>query len=77
MPASKKGIGLLSSLLFNLYFEMPSFFFFSFLLETIEFRPQEILQIKLVEIHKSIFVVPFVLKIKIVVPSFFPLVLWH
>ena len=27
MPASKKGIGLLSSLLFNSYFEMPSFLF--------------------------------------------------
>ena len=30
MPSSKKGIGLLSSLLFNSYFEMPSFFLFSF-----------------------------------------------
>ena len=28
MPTSEKGIGLLSSLLFNLYFEMPSFVFF-------------------------------------------------
>ena len=28
MPASKKGIGLLSSLLCNSYFEMPSFYFF-------------------------------------------------